>query len=178
MFKSNGYRSPTSVASGPLQHTFTTDLPSFEYWATLSGDVLQNFNTYMTGNRSSRPSWIEWFPVEHSVLRGAKEDDGAVLIVDVAGGRGHYLETFRQRFHNAKGRMILQDLPHVISDVQDLDPRIESMAGARYILAAAYRRYLIPHVLLVNQSSSQTVLGARVYFLHFVLYDWSNALAA
>ena len=67
------------------------------------------------------------------MLRGAKEDDGAVLIVDVAGGRGYYLETFRQKFPDAKGRMILQDLPHVISDVQDLDPRIESMAHDMFL---------------------------------------------
>lgn len=132
-FKSNGYRLPTSATSGPLQHIFTTDLPSFEYWATLPGDVLQNFNTYMTGNRSSRPSWVEWFPVEHNVLRDAKEGDDDVLIVDVAGGHGHYLETFRQRFPDAKGRMLLQDLPHIISDVQHLDPRIESMAHDMFL---------------------------------------------
>ena len=127
-FKSNGYRSPTSVTSGPLQNIFNTDLNSFEYWATLPSNVLQDFNTCMTGNRGSRPSWIEWFPVEHNVLRGAKEDDDAVLIVDVAGGRGHDLEAFRRNFPGAKGRMILQDLPGVIDGVRELDLRIERMA--------------------------------------------------
>ena len=126
-FKSNGYQAPTSSTSGPLQHAFSTQLPTFEYWATLPKNVMQNFNTYMTGNRGSNPSWIEWFPVEQNLLRGAKEDNDAVLIVDVAGGRGHDLEGFRQKFPDAKGRMILQDLPHVIADVQYLDPRIESM---------------------------------------------------
>ena len=67
------------------------------------------------------------------MLQGAKEDDGAVLMVDVAGGRGHYLETFRQRFPNAKGRLILQDLPHVIDDFPDLDPRIEGMAHDMFL---------------------------------------------
>ena len=139
-FKSNGYRSPTSAISGPLQHIFTTDLPSFEYWATLPGDVMQNFNTYMTGNQSSRSNWCEWFPVEHNVLRCAKkndddddDDDDHVLIVDVAGGRGHYLETFRHKFPDAKGRMVLQDLPHVINDVHGLDSRIESMAHDMFL---------------------------------------------
>ncbi len=57
-FKSNGYQSPTSATSGPLQHIFNTNLNTFEYWATLPTNVLQNFNTCMTGNRGSRPSWI------------------------------------------------------------------------------------------------------------------------
>ena len=94
---------------------------------------MQNFNTYMTGHRISRPSWIDWFPIEHSVLQGAKDDDSAVLMVDVAGGQGHYLETFRRRFPDAKGRLILQDLPHVIDDVQDLNPRIEGMAHDMFL---------------------------------------------
>ena len=132
-FKSNGYQSPTSSNSGPLQHTFNTNLPSFEYWATLPSNAMQNFNTYMTGNRGSRPSWIEWFPVEDNLLRDAKEDEGTVLIVDVAGGRGHDLEAFRQKFPHAKGRMILQDLPHVIEDIQYLDPRIERMAHDMFL---------------------------------------------
>ena len=87
----------------------------------------------MTGNRGSRPSWIEWFPVEQNVLRGAKEDSDAVLVVDVAGGRGHDLEAFRRRFPDAKGRMVLQDLPSVISDINGLDSRIESMAHDMFL---------------------------------------------
>ena len=67
------------------------------------------------------------------MLRDAKEGDDDVLIVDVAGGHGHYLETFRQRFPDAKGRMLLQDLPHIISDVQHLNPRIESMAHDMFL---------------------------------------------
>ena len=57
----------------------------------------------MTGNRGSRPSWIEWFPVEHNVLRGTKEDSDAVLVVNIAGGRGHDLKAFRQNFLMPKG---------------------------------------------------------------------------
>lgn len=62
------------------------------------------------------------------MLRSAKEDDGAVLLVDVAGGRGHDLEAFRQKFPDARGRMILQDLSGVVDDIRDLDLRIERMA--------------------------------------------------
>ena len=62
------------------------------------------------------------------MLRGAREDSDAVLIVDVAGGRGHDLEAFRRKFPDVNGRMILQDLPGVISGIQSLEDRIERMA--------------------------------------------------
>ena len=41
----------------------------------------------MTANQDSRPSWIDWFPVEDRLLKVAKVDDNAVLMVDIAGGR-------------------------------------------------------------------------------------------
>ena len=128
LFEENGYQTPTSITSGPLQCTFATNLPSFDYWATPPSNPLQNFNTFMTGNRGSRPNWIEWFPVEHNVLRGAREDSDAVLIVDVAGGWGNDLEAFRRKFPDVNGRMILQELPGIISDIQYLEDGIERMA--------------------------------------------------
>lgn len=88
---------------------------------------MQTFNTYMTANQDSRPSWIDWFPVEDRLLKDAKADDNAVLMVDIAGGRGHYLAAFKERFPYAKGRMILQEVPDVIHDAQNLDPSIERM---------------------------------------------------
>ena len=125
-FKSHGYKSPTNATAGPFQHAFNTNLSAFDYWATLPG-VMQTFNTYMTGNQGSRSSWIDWYPVEERLLKDAKSDDKAVLMVDVAGGRGHYLAAFKERFPHAKGRMILQDLPHVIDDAQKLESSIERM---------------------------------------------------
>lgn len=88
---------------------------------------MQTFNTYMTGNESSRPSWIDWYPVEERLLKDAKADDNAVLIIDIAGGRGHYLATFKQRFPHIKGRLILQEVPKVIDDTRSLDSSIERM---------------------------------------------------
>jgi hypothetical protein len=37
-----------------------------------------------------------------------------VFLVDVAGGRGHDIKAFRERFPDARGRFILEDLPHVV----------------------------------------------------------------
>ena len=88
---------------------------------------MQTFNTYMTGNHDTRPSWIDWYPVEERLLKDAKADNAAVLMVDIAGGRGHYLAAFKDKFPHARGRMILQEVPNVIRDVQGLDSSIERM---------------------------------------------------
>lgn len=125
-FRTHGYKSPTSTTAGPFQQAFNTSLSTFEYWSTLPG-VMQTFNTYMTGNQSSRASWIDWYPVEERLLNNAKADDDAVLIVDIAGGRGHYLVAFKEKFPHIKGRMILQEVPDVIDDAQNLHPDIECM---------------------------------------------------
>ena len=88
---------------------------------------MQTFNTYMAGNESSRPSWIDWYPIEERLLRGIRAEDDAVVMVDIAGGRGHYLTAFRGRFPHIKGRWILQEVPDVIDDISNLDSSIERM---------------------------------------------------
>ena len=85
------------------------------------------FNTYMTGNENSRPSWIDWYPVEERLLKDAKADTDAILMIDIAGGRGHYLTAFKERFPYIKGRLILQEVPNVIEDIESLDSSIERM---------------------------------------------------
>lgn len=88
---------------------------------------MQTFNTYMTGNNDSRSSWIDWYPVEERLLKGTKADVNAVLMINIAGGRGHYLAAFKERFPHVKERLILQELPDLIDDAQGLDSIIERM---------------------------------------------------
>ena len=112
-FKKKGYESPTSHTDGPLQYACKTDLSVYDYWATLPG-ALENFNVFMTGVRASRPMWLDWFPVQEELLQGATDGESPPLIVDIAGGRGHDLVGFTERFPGVKRRLILQDLPRVI----------------------------------------------------------------
>jgi hypothetical protein len=48
------------------------------------------------------------------------------LLVDIGGGRGHDLEAFGKKFPNAKGKLVLQDLPP-IDDISELDQSIMRM---------------------------------------------------
>lgn len=60
-------------------------------------------------------------------LDGFRSTEVDALLVDVAGGRGWDLTAFLEKHHDAPGRLILQDLPHVLDGIQ-LDDRIEKQA--------------------------------------------------
>ena len=124
--KKTGYRCPKDSRSGPLQYAFDTDTPSFDLFASQSG-VMENFNTFMTGVRGGRQSWVDWFPIEKQLLDDAADDEGAACMVDVGGGHGHNVIEVRDRFPSVPGRFIVQDLPSVIEEVGDSDARIETM---------------------------------------------------
>ncbi|KAF2238853.1 S-adenosyl-L-methionine-dependent methyltransferase, partial [Viridothelium virens] len=152
-FRINGYRCPTDPLDGSFQYAFQTKQEAFSYWHQFPS-ILGNFNTFMQGVRGSRPQWIEWFPVRERILAGFEERQDAVLLIDVAGGRGHDVEAFKHKFSEVKGKLILQDLPAVISDIKTLDEDIQRQEYDFF--------------------TPQTIQGARVYFFHFIFHDWSD----
>ncbi|KAL9096998.1 MAG: hypothetical protein Q9165_000962 [Trypethelium subeluteriae] len=123
-FRTNGYRCPTDPLDGPFQYAFQTKREAFNYWHQFPS-ILENFNTFMEGVRGSRHHWIEWFPVQERILTGFEGHQDDVLLIDIAGGRGHDIEAFRHKFSEVKGKLILQDLPAVISDIKMLDENIQ-----------------------------------------------------
>jgi hypothetical protein len=171
-FKEAGYKSPTDPRNGALQYAFKTKEEAFDYWRK-SPEILENFNTFMTGVRGSRPSWIEWFPMQERVFDGYTAADSSVLLVDIGGGRGHDTEAFRKRFPNLKGRLVLQDLPAVIDDIKTLDESIEQLKHDFFTPQPVWGTYF--HIYLPSHATETlTVTGARVYFFHFIFHDWSD----
>jgi hypothetical protein len=81
----------------------------------------------MTGVRGSRPHWVHWFPIQEELINGSSGKDEDVLLVDVGGGKGHDLNKFITTFPDAKGRYVLEDLPVVIDDTYNRNPRIEAV---------------------------------------------------
>lgn len=121
--RKTGYQNPEDPNDGPFQHAYKTDLTCWN-WLAQNPSVLSRFNTYMEGHRANCPYWTSWFPVERLLLDGERTD-GRTLLVDIAGGRGHDLMEFRQRFPDAHGDLVLEDLPAVIEDIQILDEDIK-----------------------------------------------------
>ncbi|KAJ5114417.1 hypothetical protein NUU61_000176 [Penicillium alfredii] len=148
----HNFHNPAGALNGPLQYAEKID-ESVWTWLPRNPEYLDNCNTFMEGDRGARPSWLEWFPVKERLLDGARPD-GDVLMVDVAGGRGHDLLAFAEKFPHAPGRLVLEDLPHVVDESTVDTTRIEKK----------------PFDLF----KPQPVQGARVYYMKFILHDWSD----
>ncbi|KAK9772983.1 putative O-methyltransferase domain-containing protein [Seiridium cardinale] len=153
-FRRHGYISPQDEAKGPFQYAFHTDETAFNWWA---GDPVKstNFNTFMTGTGGGKKNhWTKWFPVEGHLIGSKPPGKEEVLLVDVGGGRGHDLDAFITKFPAAGGRYILEDLPSVIDDYQEVNSAIEPVKHSFF--------------------DPQPIHGARAYFLHHVLHNWSD----
>ena len=123
-FKSHGYKSPADPTDGPFQYAFKTNMNFWDYLSQHPEDA-ETFNTFMRASRTGKSSWVTWFPIQERVIDGSKKEEEAsshdVLLVDVGGGHGHDLLDFCKKFPDTPGRLILQDLPHTISETKKLD---------------------------------------------------------
>ncbi|KAI0839341.1 sterigmatocystin 8-O-methyltransferase [Hypoxylon sp. FL0890] len=149
-FKEAGYRCPTDPRDGLMQYAFQTKLTTFQLFSSMP-DVLKDFNTFMGNTMGARSYWVDWFPVKEQLLDGAVKK--STLLVDVGAGKGHDLTAFYNKFPD-QGTLVLQDLAAVTASVRGLDPSIELMTYDFF--------------------TEQPVKGARAYFYHHILHDWSD----
>ncbi|KAI9694548.1 MAG: hypothetical protein M1822_000164 [Bathelium mastoideum] len=156
-FKRNGYKLPRTMTDGPFQFAFKTKEECFPYWSKQPG-VMEGFNTFMQGlfGTPARLKWIDWFPVDQVVLHGYREDVSDFVFVDVAGGKGHEGEAVVKKYPAVQGRFVVEDLPFVINNITNLDPRIERL----------------PY----DFRDEQPIKGARTYFLQNVLHNWADSV--
>ena len=117
-FEKGGYRNPDDQNSGPAQYGH--NIPGQNLWPYIAANpkLLNATHAFFEGDRGSRPVWVEWFPVQKTLLDDASKPVGEndILYVDVAGGRGHDLVDFKRKFPSHPGRYVLMDLPHVVED--------------------------------------------------------------
>ncbi|BCR96598.1 uncharacterized protein AKAW2_21538S [Aspergillus luchuensis] len=109
------------------------------------------FNSYMSSRRHGKPSWFDVYPVER-LTNDAVDHQEAVFLVDVGGNQGHDLVKFQDKHAEVPGRLVLQDLPKVVSRCPG--GRIE---GMRY-------SFLDP----------QPIKGARAYYFRAIFHDWPD----
>lgn len=106
----------------PLQFTHGFNTDGFA-WLCQNPAALTRFNSFMEGQRADRPYWADWFPVRDRILNLPDMSADRPLLVDLGGGRGHDLLEFRQRFPDAPGKLVLEDLPSVIDEVRGAQDR-------------------------------------------------------
>jgi O-methyltransferase domain len=144
--------SPADHYDAPLQFALKTP---HDFWGYLKEDPVRSklFNESMRSSAIVGIAAVPPYPFEE--LKCELEDE--VLIVDVGGGKGQALESVRKAFPELKGRMIVQDLPGVISDTEasaHLPSSIETMAADFF--------------------KPQPIHGAKAYFMRRILHDWGD----
>ncbi|KAI1333028.1 sterigmatocystin 8-O-methyltransferase [Xylariaceae sp. FL0255] len=149
--RETGYRCPTDTRDGLMQYAFNSKLPTFELFASMP-NILQDFNLFMGNTMGAREYWTDWYPVQEKLIDGS--NDETALLVDVGGGKGHDILAFHNKYAG-KGRLVLEDLGAVTNHIGDgLGSAIE--------------------VKSYNFFTEQPVKGARAYFYHHILHDWSD----
>lgn len=89
-FADNGYRELSNGARTPIQMTLGTDLHIFEY---IKGnpELARLFQIAVLSQEGPRRAhWDDpkFYPVRERLLSGLHQEEGSVVMVDVAGGMG------------------------------------------------------------------------------------------
>ncbi|KAJ9614054.1 hypothetical protein H2200_002190 [Cladophialophora chaetospira] len=149
--KDLGYKNPSGELAA-FQKAFGPGMNAFKFLGSHPSS-LTDFVNLMAGQRFNRRDWFEFFPVQEKLL-DAMDSDSTPLMVDVGGAQGFELQQFNKRFPNAKGKLILQDLPNVIEGITDLEDRIVRM----------------PYDFF----TPQPVKDARAYYFRSIFHDWDD----
>lgn len=72
----------------------------------------------MTTLREGMPEWFDIVDFHEEFLRDGEADHSTPLFIDVGGAMGHQCIAFKQRYPDLKGKVIVQDQPEVISQIQ------------------------------------------------------------
>ncbi|KAI9709681.1 MAG: hypothetical protein M1828_002380 [Chrysothrix sp. TS-e1954] len=146
----NQYKNPLmGPCNAAFNWGFNTCQTLFDHWAERPKEQ-ESFANCMIGYAGGLAPWTDIFPTE-KLLEGAGPND--VIVVDVGGGVGHDVMQV-QRKHNLKpSQLVLQDLEGVLKQPVSKD---------------SFK--LQPHDFF----KVQPVKGARAYYLHSVLHDWSD----
>ncbi|KAJ6007775.1 hypothetical protein N7540_011751 [Penicillium herquei] len=149
-FERKGWVNPGEIDETPFNLATGTKTRYFDYLSS-KPYYQEAFNTVMASSyRRAEKSWFEFFPVEEKLK---VQYPAQVLLVDVGGGQGKDLQSFRKNFPHLPGRLILQDLPHVI-EAGDIPAGIESQGH--------------------NFFDEQPIKDAKTYYLRNVLHDWPD----
>ena len=145
-----GFQNPSDAFDGPFQYAMHTRTHYFKWLVSHPRDETA-FNTMIGLSRmDGGEEWFEFYPVDKRLRVAGVE----TLLVDVGGGLGHDVTALKAKFPNIPGKLIVQDLPHVINQVKNLTLGIKVMKHDFF--------------------SPQPVKGAKAYYLRSVLHEWPD----
>lgn len=82
----------------------------------------------MSGYRQGSQRWVGFYPVKERLMAGAGISRDVLFFMDIGGNMGHDLMELHQHDPDAPGKLILQHVPAVIGQMQQLDPATTSMS--------------------------------------------------
>jgi hypothetical protein len=112
--RENGYKNPTGEEGSPFAMAHGTILSPF-LWFADHPDLAQKFMVWMQVQRDGLPGYLETFPFEEYAKNTTADTP---LFVDIGSSAGHQSIALKKKFPNIPGRIILQDLPQVIKNLQ------------------------------------------------------------
>lgn len=74
------------------------------------------FNSYMSSRREGKPNWFDVYPLAR-LIDGTIPLSDAAFLVDIGGNEGHDLGNLYAQYPRPPGRLILQDLPKMVKNV-------------------------------------------------------------
>jgi hypothetical protein len=172
-FAITDYQEPTRGDQTCWQFGKRTSLTYFGYLQEHPKEM-ECFMNFMKGYSAGRGVWTDIYPFSSRVFDSAEKE--GTLVVDVGGGKGHDMTKLRELYPMTSGRLVVQDLESVVSAADK-----EETAGVQMTAHDFFTPQPIfgkQFSLVLPQAGPVVVLilllGARVYFLHFILHDWSD----
>lgn len=109
--KENNYPDIQDNVKTPFQKALNTDVPAFIYMQQ-NPEALGYFVEHMMANRAGMPTFLDAYPVLEKATGLSPE---RALFVDIGGGLGHQAISFKQRYPQLEGRVIVQDLAQTLA---------------------------------------------------------------
>ena len=161
--KGIGWESPSDVRDTVFQAYNNCKGQTFFEWGMANGGdppMTALFGMMLSAWGKGRPQWMDvgYYPVQERLLESARSGGNQVFMVDVGGNNGHDLIHFKEKWNDLPGRLLLQDVEHVVERVK-ADAKIE-----REGIEVQVHDFFTP----------QPVKGARAYYMHSILHDWSD----
>ncbi|KAG2419495.1 hypothetical protein HFD88_004291 [Aspergillus terreus] len=148
------YRNPSNPNETAFHQGMQTDQDLFK-WLESNPDYSVNFNMWMSTQRETKPIFLDVLDFPSEI---GPSDGSTVLFVDIGGSRGHQSIALRQRYPDLPGRVVVQDIPHVVAEVT-----ANPLPGFENI-----------EIMEHDMFTPQPLKGARAYYFRSVFHDWPD----
>ena len=155
--KETRYANPIDKDKSAFKYAYKTDHHYFDFISQPGNEErLKNF----MGHMRFKTLGLKWFE-EPKIIEAVFGDEGVgkedVLLVDVGGSTGYDILNFHQTHADISGRLVLQDLP---ATIHNLDKTALAEKGIE----------ALPHDFF----TPEPIQHAKAYYLKMILHDWPD----